>query len=275
MSSLLHTSSRAERPPTAADWLAIVTPVVAVLLLLLAPGDLATKTHLILQGFCAQRPSHSLYLGGIALPMDARMTGIYIGAATMILWLAATGRLRRTGRLSRAVLATLVFSIGAMAIDGGNALLVDLGLEPLYAPGSGLRLFTGLIAGGAIGVIVAHLFAISVWRRGERRHAVVASPRELLVPLLIGAFLCGLAASNLGALYAPVAIGLVLAVFVTIWPLSFTMAALLGGRGWAFSEVRAMGGTAVWANVVTLGVIAAASLGRGALEVLWHIPSLP
>ena len=48
-----------------------------------------------LHGLCAQRPSHSLQIGGTTLPMDARMTGIYLGAAaTAVVWLIAARRLR-------------------------------------------------------------------------------------------------------------------------------------------------------------------------------------
>lgn len=207
--------------------------------------------------------------------MDARMTGIYLGAATMILWLALSGRLHRTGRFSRTTLAILVLCIGFMAVDGGNALLVDLEAPPLYPPANGLRLLTGLIAGSAVGVIVAHLFAISVWQSGERRHAVVATPRELLLPMLIGGFFCGLAASGLGILYTPISLGLLLAVAISIWPLAFTMLALLYNKAWSIRRVQEMGELAVWAHVATIGVIALTALGRAALETLWHVPRLP
>ena len=62
---------------------------------LLLPGDMAHKAHLVLQGVCAQRPSHSFLLSGHPLPVDARMTGIYLGAAASLLWRSSTSRRNR------------------------------------------------------------------------------------------------------------------------------------------------------------------------------------
>src|SRR5687767_3957401 len=99
---------------------------IGLLVFLLAPGDIAAKTHLALHGLCAQRPSHSLSIGGTILPLDARMTGIYLGAATTVLWLVATGRTRAVRTPPPSVLAVLVAFVVAMGIDGFNAFLVDL-----------------------------------------------------------------------------------------------------------------------------------------------------
>src|SRR5215218_1344378 len=81
----------------------------------LAPGDVASKTHLALHGLCAQRLSHSLQIGGSTLPMDARMTGIYLGAATAVIWMIAARRLRSTRVPSRSVLAVLALFVLALA----------------------------------------------------------------------------------------------------------------------------------------------------------------
>src|SRR5262245_47592140 len=66
-------------------WLVLLACVGLALLsaFLFSPGSIAAKSHLALHGICAQRPSHSLRLGGETLPMDARMTGIYIGAVVI------------------------------------------------------------------------------------------------------------------------------------------------------------------------------------------------
>src|SRR4051812_13030157 len=62
--------------------------------LVMAPWPLAAKFHAVVHGLCAQRPSHSFALGGTNLPFDARMTGIYGGTLTTILFLLARGRWR-------------------------------------------------------------------------------------------------------------------------------------------------------------------------------------
>src|SRR5215213_6597870 len=112
-------------------------------LFLIAPGDIASKTHIALHGLCAQRPSHSLQVGGSVLPMDARMTGIYIGAAATIIWLIAARRLRSSRTPSPLVLAFLALFVLALAFDGFNGLLVDLRFPALYEPSNDLRLATG------------------------------------------------------------------------------------------------------------------------------------
>ena len=101
---------------------------------LIAPGDIASKTHIALHGLCAQRPSHSLQIGGATLPMDARMTGIYLGAAATVIWLVAARRLRATRVPSCRCSSLLASFVVALAVDGFNALLVDLRLPTLYEP---------------------------------------------------------------------------------------------------------------------------------------------
>ena len=90
---------------------------------LIAPGDIASKTHVALHGLCAQRPSHSLQIGGTTLPMDARMTGIYLGAAATVSLVVAARRLRATRAPSLPVLVLLASFVVALAVDGFNALL--------------------------------------------------------------------------------------------------------------------------------------------------------
>ena len=44
--------------------------------LLLAPGTLAEKLATLAAGVCPQRPAHSIFLSGLQLPMEARMTAV-------------------------------------------------------------------------------------------------------------------------------------------------------------------------------------------------------
>lgn len=123
------------------------------------PGFLGAHAGLIghlfalLSGICPQRPSHSYTLGGIQLPLEARMLGIVEGFTVGVLELATAGRTcsRRWPHAS----AALALGVGfmAMVVDGGNALLfdlADLGLPHLYTPDLRLRLGTGLLAGVAM-----------------------------------------------------------------------------------------------------------------------------
>ena len=56
------------------------------------------------------------------------MTGIYLGAAVTFIWLIAARRLRATQVPAVSVLSLLASFVVALAVDGFNALLVDLQL---------------------------------------------------------------------------------------------------------------------------------------------------
>src|SRR4051794_23984954 len=155
-----------------------------LVLFLIAPGSTGAKAHLVLHGICAQRPSHSFWLGDNSLPLDARMTGIYLAAATTIFWLAVLGRLRAAQVPDRKVLLVLAMFIAMMGIDGVNGLLGDLGLWHLYLPNNSTRLITGILAGTSLGIGIGHVFALSMWSNPQSRTAVVERLSELALPII-------------------------------------------------------------------------------------------
>ncbi len=237
-------------------WGAVILVFLATFLLI--PGDIEQKSHIVLHGVCAQRPSHSLQLGGATLPLDARMTGIYFGAVTAFAWLAATRRLRAKGRPGVPVVATLGVFVLVMAADGFNALLFDLGLPGLYLPSNVLRLFTGILAGVALGVALGHLFAITIWRGAHAHATVVEHPNALIVPTGIASAAGALALTGHPVLFAPFAIGIVISVLAVFAVLLLIVIALASGRAWRFTNCRQLGGVAALAfilAVLTVGVL--------------------
>jgi uncharacterized membrane protein len=274
MSRLIHellpTNRFADRRPHFVAGIATLSLATFVL----APGDLASKTHMALHGLCAQRPSHSLQIGGSTLPMDSRMTGIYIGAATTVIWLFAAGRLRSTRVPSLPVVSVLVLFVLAMAVDGLNSLLIDLRLPILYEPSNILRIATGLLAGVALGVTLAHLFANSIWARGDGGLAVVTRPVELLAPIGVSAAIAALAFVDFPLLYAPFAFGLLVAAVGVFWLLAIIVLALLSDRGWScrtWGDLAPVALTAFVAAIVTVGALAVMRL---AAEQLLGLPKL-
>ncbi|MBW3632672.1 MAG: DUF2085 domain-containing protein [Chloroflexi bacterium] len=251
-----------------------VIPAVTFVAFLLAPGSVAQKTHLALHGLCAQRPSHSLQIGGATLPMDARMTGIYIGAAVAVGWLVAAHRLRAVRIPSFPVMFTLAVFVVALAVDGFNALLVDLGTHHPYEPSNKLRLVTGILGGTALGTMTGHLFAASVWARVDRLRSVVASPAELFVPVGISLAIGTLAMADLPILYAPFAFGLLLAAVALFSLLGTIVAALVSDRGWAQGAIEDLVPLLVAGFAAALVVIAALSWLRFAAEQFFGLPRL-
>ena len=237
-----------------------VLALAAFAVFLLFPGSIAEKTHAALHGLCAQRPSHSIRLGEEVLPFDARMTGIYIGAAATLLWLAAAHRLRATQYPSSSVLIALAAFVLLMAGDGVDGFLLELGLPFLYPPSNGMRIATGLLAGVALGVALGHLFAVSLWANGEHRRRIVERPRELLAPLAAGGAVCALACTGWSILYAPVAMGLLAAATGVFWVLAIVVLALVTGRGWSYfaaAELGTITGIALVAAVTAIALLAA------------------
>jgi uncharacterized membrane protein len=241
---------------------------------LLTPGDLAWKTHVVLHGLCAQRPSHSLQIGGVTLPMDSRMTGIYLGAAATIIWLFAARRLRATRVPSLAVLAVLASFVVALVVDGFNALLVDLRFPTPYVPSNTLRMATGILGGTSLGVALGHLFAASMWAHGTRQRAVVTRPVELLSPIGVSGAIAVLAFSDLPLLYGPFAVGLLVAAVGVFWLLTIVVVALVSERGWSCRTSADLAPLALTSLVVAMVIIGALSWLRIVAEQLLGLPNL-
>ena len=274
MSALVHVP----RIPASvgSKWVSLLVglSLAALCAFLLLPGSIAAKTHLALHGICAQRPSHSLWLGGTTLPLDARMTGIYIGASVTAIWLLALGNARNTRIPPRSVQAILGLFVVLLAGDGLNALAVDLRLPHPYAPSNWLRLVTGILGGTAMGVVLIHLLAVTLWARGERSRSVVARPAVLVAPVCVALATGALAATGLPLLYAPFAIGLLVAAVGVFTVLSTVTLALLSNRAWSARSYRDVAALTCAGLVVAIGMMAGFAGVRLLAEHLLDLPIL-
>ena len=114
----------------------------------------------LLFGVSAQRPSHSIFLAGEQLPLEARMGGIFLGFLCGLVMLALLGRLRARRTPSGALFPACVALVALTGLDGLNAFLFDGNLPHLYAPSTAARLLTGLAAGlGLAGLLGAVILA--------------------------------------------------------------------------------------------------------------------
>lgn len=269
------------RPPAARMPLSRALPWgIAILLSIVALVALGRQyafegwSRAFLHGLCAQRESHSFHFGGSVLPVDARMTGIYLGAACTMGWLGASGRLHRTGRPSVKTVTLLVLFGLAMALDGFNALLVDLGTPHPYEPSHALRFLTGTLAGTTLGCGVAYLFATSVWKNADRETRMIDGASTLAVPLLATGALGILAGSGLPVFYGPLVIALVVSAIAVFWTFSVTLLALLSGRSWSYARASDLGTIGVFGLVIGIALIAAFAGFRFLAERAWGLPRL-
>jgi uncharacterized membrane protein len=206
--------------------------------------------------------------------MDARMTGIYLGAAATIVWLLAARRLRAARIPSAPVLVLLASFVGALAVDGLNALFLDLRLPTLYQPSNLVRISTGVLAGIALGLALGHLFASSVWAHSNRVRAVIMKPADLLAPIGVSGALALLALSDLPMLYAPFAVGLVVAAVGVFWLLGMVVLAVFSDSGWSHRTWSDLAPLALTSLIIAVATVGALSGLRFAAEQLFGLPRL-
>ncbi len=254
-----------------------IFPVVlatAVIAFLLFPGSVDQKTQSALHGLCAQRPSHSFWFGEMRLPFDARMTGIYGGFAASFAFLAARGRIWALARPSWPVLGLLFSFVGVLAIDGTNSFLLDIGAWHPYAPQNDVRLVTGLLTGASLAATVCFLLSGTLWRRGRTDLPVVRDVREvgLLVALQIP--FAVLVRLGPGWLYAPVALGLVLAATTVVAALALVMWTIATRRDGSYVRIGDLSGAATISLVLAIVVMGSIAGGRFWLETSLGVPPL-
>ncbi len=187
----------------------------AVLAFFAYPGSYASTSHMVLHGLCAQKPSHTFLIGDKPLPLDARMTGIYGGFLAGMITIAAGGRLFRYGNPPKTVIAVLGAFVIAMAVDGFNSLLTDLGMWHPYAPANVFRVVTGYASGLALAVALGWLLASSVWNLSWPAPGV-ASLRDLLLPILLIVPYLALILWGPEPLHLPLSVALVAAAWITL-----------------------------------------------------------
>ena len=152
----------------------------AFLLLLIPFGvPLLAALRVLDSGICAQLPTHMLAPGGVTLPLCARNTGIYSGAALAFGILRARGRQQAMLPPSASLIAGLIALIALMGLDGLNSMATDLALPHLYAPSNALRLASGLGAGMALVLLLSPVIARARFGAADRRPPL-ERPSDLL-----------------------------------------------------------------------------------------------
>jgi uncharacterized membrane protein len=237
-----------------------------------APWPLAHKLHVALHGLCAQQPSHSYRLGGEFLPFDSRMTGIYCGFLASFAYLALRGRCRSARFPSYPLAGLLALFVVALAIDGTNSFLRDMGMWHPYLPHNAFRLTTGIATGVTLAVVMCYLLAISIWREprvGERP----IEWSDLGWLLILNVPLALLAVSGLGVFYPIMGTLLLVSATAVVSILALVSLVILRRVDYSFDSVIDLQGYAATALLLGIGGMAALSAGRFLLEWWLKIPS--
>jgi uncharacterized membrane protein len=160
----------------------------ALLAFLLAPWTLYDKLWAIAYGICPQRPGHSLFFGGVQMPIEAREGGMFGGFLLGVIYLIIIGRGRAWRLPPPKTLAILLGFIVLMGLDGINAVAYDLYLPTPYVPNLYLRLGTGLVTGLALAGILLPIFNQSIWQKSNATVSL-SGWREMLPALLLFAMI--------------------------------------------------------------------------------------
>ncbi|SRR5579883_368900 len=241
--------------PTWSGWIAAALYLGLLTALVFWPGPpLLERLRWLDSGICAQLPTHSFYPGGLQLPLCARNTGIYLGFAVTLITLFLTGR----GRAQRVppwpIALVLIGCVAAMACDGFNSFLLDLGRFHLYQPHNLLRLATGLGTGLAMALFVLPLTNYLCWSHDDERRSV-ASWQELtlFLPALVLCFFA-VASQNSLTLY-PVALLSTLGLLLAVASVNLLILIALSRRDQSLTSYRE-----VWLFLSIAGVCAGGEL---------------
>ena len=162
-------------------------------------------------GICPQRPSHSLYLGGQQMPIEARMAGMFGGFVIGAIYFVAQNRGRAWRTPTGLMAAILISFMLLLGVDGLNAFFYDLGLPHLYTPHLSLRLGTGLLTGLTFAGFLVPAFNSTVWQTGVDE-SPLRGARDLLFGIAwLSAYFIA-ARSGAGWLFYPVSLIAVMGV---------------------------------------------------------------
>jgi uncharacterized membrane protein len=243
-------------------WLLPMIVLAVLVVFLAAPAPLPRKLLLAMGGVCGLRPAHSYFVGGVHLPLEARMIGIYGGFLLTFVALVAFRRLgtRRLG--SPLVISILAICLMSMAFDGVNSTFAELGLPHLYPPTNLLRLLTGLLSGIAIAPFLLWLLSVvATPREPGVSQAVVRSPWELIAALAVNAGFAALVLDGRATFYYPIALVSVLGI-VGVLAMTVLLVILaisdLAGRVTHVRQLVAPGALALLIAFTVLGATATA-----------------
>jgi uncharacterized membrane protein len=236
-------------------WLYLGFLALVLLAFTLTPWPLMSKLRAVGFGICAQRPGHSYFLGGVQLPMEARMVGIFGGYLAALVYFLALRRGRASKFAPVLLLVLCVLFIAAMGFDGLNNLFHDVGLPHLYAPYNPARLITGLLTGLAIATLLLPVFNSTVWAEGQAR-PVLGGWGELAGALAVEAMVFAAVVSGQGWLLYPVALWSMAGVVTLLSMLNAAIALIVvrrEGRGRSLNDLMPWACVALVLTVVELG----------------------
>jgi Predicted membrane protein (DUF2085) len=198
------------------------------------------------------------------------MGGIFLGFLSGVALLALLGRLRAR-RLPPTWLSFVCWGLLALtALDGLNAFLFDGQLPHPYAPGTSLRLLTGLGAGLGLSLLAVPVVAGVVWRAPEDEPSV-ADAVELLAALLLIGLVGAVLLIGPAPLLWPVALAMLLSVLLAFGLANLHILVLAAGRANQAGSLSDLSGSLISALGLALIELAVLSALRSWLAFTYNL----
>lgn len=247
-------------------YLGVFAVAIIVVVFLAAPFSFEDKAHAVLHGICGQTPGHTLQFEGMSLPLDSRCVGIFAGLLSTFLILLGLGRSRAAGLPTLGAGIILLIFLGAMALDGLNSLMFDLGRWHPYTPTNDLRLLTGWMAGVGLGTLLLMVTGMSLWRRPKTSMRAIPSwwwPFALMAPLLP---FWALLRTGSSLIFYPTSMALMGAALTAFSALAVCSIVMLRNRDNTYTSVAQLSSTLCLGIVIAAGILLLMSGGRFWLE---------
>ena len=196
--------------------------VIITIWLLNTPHGLLGKADAVAYSVCHRIAERSFLVGGRALPLCARCSGMYLGIVGAWLFYTFTSQ-REGGFPSRAMLVLLGAFGLAWALDGLNSFMTLIpGAPHVYEPSNLGRLATGTLMGVAMMSIAYPMFNQVAWKVWNPKPALDAY-KKLGGVVLAGAALAGLALTDNPIILYPLALISAAGVFLLLTLIYTTM----------------------------------------------------
>jgi len=150
------------------------------------PAGVSGKADAVGYAICHRISDRSFHAFGQQLPLCARCSGIYLGAATALGVFAASGRAKSAFIPNIKVLGALILFVTVMGVDGLNSYfhLFPNFENGLYEPHNTLRTLTGMLFGITFISLLLPMFNAAMWRKMEKR-APIGNLKELAGVVLV------------------------------------------------------------------------------------------
>lgn len=208
------------------SWIRWLAPGIAVVILgvwlINTPHGLLGKADAVAYSVCHRIADRSFLVGGRALPLCARCSGMYLGIVGAWFFYAATNR-REGGFPPMRILAVLGLFALVWALDGLNSFMTLVpGAPSVYTPSNLGRLLTGALMGISMMSITYPMFNQVAWIDWKTKPAL-DSFKKLGWVILTGLLLSGLVLTENTIILYPLALISAGSVFLLLTIIYATM----------------------------------------------------